>query len=191
MKELYTDEYHFFWKKGSPFSQWHSSTYNLDGVTYTTAEQGMMHGKALLFKDEEVAAQILKTSDPGTIKYLGRQVRDFKDKEWKRHRETIVYRNNLAKFSQNEHLLEALMATTGLLVEASPYDRIWGIGLHEKDARKIPEAKWKGLNLLGKILTRVREDLISMANEDERCIDEFPDDVTQASVEDSSVSDKA
>jgi len=156
-----SSKYNFFWRKGSPFSQWHSSTYTLDGYQYSSAEQGMMHGKALLFGDEEMAAQILQTHDPKTIKKLGRYVKGFSDKEWKKHREDIVYRNNVAKFTQNGHLREALMNTTGLLVEASPSDKIWGIGMHEDEARQIPESKWKGLNLLGKILTNVRETLRS------------------------------
>lgn len=153
-------KYHFFWRKGSPFSQWHPSTYTLNGYVYTTAEQGMMHGKALLFGDDEIGNLILQTNnDPRSVKALGRQVRGFNEKLWKQYREEIVYNNNVAKFSQNEHLLNALLSTEGLLVEASPCDAIWGIGLHEKDARKMPEHKWRGINLLGKILTRVRDEL--------------------------------
>jgi ribA/ribD-fused uncharacterized protein len=120
----------------------------------------MMHGKALLFGDEVVAAQIIANKDPGKIKELGRKVKGFNEKVWKKNRETIVYKNNVAKFTQNEHLLVALLSTHGPLVEASPGDRIWGIGLHEKDAKKIPESQWKGLNLLGKILTRVRDEIV-------------------------------
>ena len=118
-----------------------------------------MHGKATLFGDEDVADQILKTDDPRAIKSLGRKVRGFHEKQWKKQREMIVYRNNVAKFTQNELLMEALLATRGLLVEASPSDQIWGIGMHENDAKRVPEEKWKGLNLLGKILTRVREEI--------------------------------
>jgi ribA/ribD-fused uncharacterized protein len=137
--------YHFFWRKGSPFSQWHSSNYTLDGYQYSSAEQGMMHGKALMFGDEEVGAQIMQTSDPRKIKRLGRNVKGFSDREWKKHRKNIVYRNNIAKFTQNDHyLLKALMTTTGLLVEASPSDQVWGIGMHENEAKKVPESQWKG-----------------------------------------------
>jgi ribA/ribD-fused uncharacterized protein len=166
-------KYHFFWRKVSPLSQWHPSVYNLDGYTYTTAEQGMMHGKALLFGDEAVASQILTTNDPRATKGLGRKVRGFTEKVWKRHRERIVYNNNKAKFTQNAHLREALLNTTGLLVEASPSDTIWGIGLGEKAARKLPEEGWKGLNLMGKILVRVRYEILiseaeqSCANEED------------------------
>jgi ribA/ribD-fused uncharacterized protein len=154
--------YHFFWKKESPFSQWHPSTYTVDGFTYSSAEQGMMHGKAMLFGDETIAARIMATQDTRAIRALGRQVKGYNDEAWKKHREAIVFKNNLAKFTQNEHLCKALLNTTGLLVEASPYDEIWGIGLAEKDAKLIPKSEWKGLNLLGEILTQVRDDIIKM-----------------------------
>lgn len=161
-------DYVFFWRKGSCFSQWHPSKYELNGYEYTTAEQGMMHGKALLFEDNETAAQILATNDPRKIKQLGRLVRGFKDIVWKKNREMIVYHNNMAKFTQNEIMKDVLMATRGaLLVEASPSDRIWGIGLREADAKRTSPNKWKGLNLLGKILTKVREDIAAMEALDE------------------------
>ena len=160
--------YIFFWQKGSCFSQWHPSKYELNGYVYSMAEQGMMHGKALLFGDEETAAQILSTNDPREIKQLGRQVRGFDEKEWEKSRETIVYRNSMAKFTQNEGMKDVLLATKGaVLVEASPYDRIWGIGLLESDAKRISPSKWNGLNLLGKILTNVREDIAAMEASDE------------------------
>ena len=153
--------YYFFWQKGSPFSQWHPCRYELNNVAYCCAEQGMMHGKAELFKDHEAAEKILSTNDPGLMKSLGRAVRSFDDKKWRQNRERIVYENSLAKFTQNPHLLESLMNTEGLLVEASPYDRIWGIGLSEAKARNLPDEKWRGLNLLGKILTQVRDEIKS------------------------------
>ncbi|CAJ1959845.1 unnamed protein product [Cylindrotheca closterium] len=163
-----TKEYYFFWRSGSCFSQWHRSKYELNGCEYNTAEQGMMHGKARLFGDEEIGMQILATSDPRKIKQLGRKVRGFNEKEWKKNRETIVYQNNMAKFTQNEYMKDVLLSTKGaLLVEASPHDRIWGIGLREEDAKKISPMKWKGQNLLGKILTRVREDIAAMECSDE------------------------
>lgn len=165
--------YIFFWRSSSCFSQWHKSKYELNGFAYTTAEQGMMHGKALLFGDEEVGAQILATNDARRIKQLGRKVRGFNEKEWKRNRETIVYQNNLAKFTQNEGMKDVLMSTKGsLLVEAAPNDRIWGIGLREEVAKKTSPAQWKGLNLLGKILTRVREDIAAMECSDEVAAEE-------------------
>eukprot|EP00568_Trieres_chinensis_P013657 CAMPEP_0183292256 /NCGR_PEP_ID=MMETSP0160_2-20130417/1376_1 /TAXON_ID=2839 ORGANISM="Odontella Sinensis, Strain Grunow 1884" /NCGR_SAMPLE_ID=MMETSP0160_2 /ASSEMBLY_ACC=CAM_ASM_000250 /LENGTH=213 /DNA_ID=CAMNT_0025453179 /DNA_START=82 /DNA_END=720 /DNA_ORIENTATION=+ len=152
--------HHFFWKAGSPFSQWHISRYTLDGVTYCCAEQGMMHGKALLFGDSEAAEAIMETNCPRKMKAYGQMVRGFKQSVWNQHREDIVYRNNVAKFTQNDHLRGALLATRGGLVEASPSDKIWGIGLHERDARFVPAHRWPGLNLLGNILTRVRDEVL-------------------------------
>ena len=154
------ERYCFFWQAGSPFSQWHVSNYQCNGYDFVCAEQGMMHSKALLFGDEEIAAQILETSSPRKMKSLGRKVRGFDDKMWNRHRERIVYEHNVAKFSQNEKLLRVLLKTGDReLVEASPQDAIWGIGLHESDAVRCTVDRWPGLNLLGKALMRVRATL--------------------------------
>ena len=119
----------------------------------------MMHGKALLFEDNAVAEQILATRDPRTIKALGRKVKGFNEKVWKKHRENIVYCNNRAKFTQNDHLLWALVETTGTLVEASPSDRIWGIGMSVKNDKHLNPLEWNGLNLLGFALMKVRDEL--------------------------------
>ncbi len=159
MNENQQPKYHFFWRSGSPFSQFHSSHFDLDGVHFVCAEQAMMYGKAILFEDHETAKKILNASSPMKMKALGRQVRHFKDKTCKKHRYDIVYRNNHAKFTQNPHLLEALLATDGTLVEASPSDSIWGIGLHKDAAKRVPAKHWPGLNLLGQILTNLRDEL--------------------------------
>jgi ribA/ribD-fused uncharacterized protein len=157
-----TKLFHFYWQSGSPFSQCHSCRYTLDGFEYCNAEQGMMHGKALLFQDDQAAQAILRTTSHQKIKALGRSVRGFHEKTWKKYRYGIVYRNNLAKFGQNPDILRKLLKTTGMLVEASPDDPIWGIGLEEKIAKKIPVSKWPGLNLLGLVLTQVRDELLEL-----------------------------
>jgi len=162
------NKYHFFWKNGSPFSQWHPSKYELNGFEYHCAEQGMMHGKALLFEDEATAKLIMQTTSPHEMKKLGKLVKGFKEKKWNKSRENIVYMNSMAKFIQNDNFQEALISTTGYLVEASPSDKIWGIGLNENRARNTPEDRWPGKNLLGKILTRVRED-IRQESYEEKC----------------------
>lgn len=150
----------FFWRQESPFSQWHPSGFVVGGARFTCAEQYMMHGKAVLFGDEEMAARILEAKTPKEHKALGRKVRGFDGARWERERERIVYEGNHAKFTQNPALLEALLATAGTeLVEASPLDRIWGVGLSEEDPRIQDPATWRGLNLLGKVLTRLREEL--------------------------------
>ena len=150
----------FFWRPDSPFSQWHPSTFVVDGVAFACAEQFMMHGKARLFDDAEVAAEILATPDPRAHKALGRKVRGFDDRRWKAAREDIVYAGSRAKFTQNPALRAALLATVGTrLVEASPMDRIWGIGLSMHDSARFNPSQWRGRNLLGYALMLTRKKL--------------------------------
>lgn len=152
----------FFFTEASPFSQWYRCSFTASEVTFNCAEQYMMHGKAVLFGDAEVAAQIIATAHPKQQKALGRKVKNFDDKVWKREREAIVLAGSRLKYTQNPELKELLLATVGTeLVEASPYDRIWGIGLSAKDPRAQDPATWKGQNLLGKILTKLREELLA------------------------------
>ena len=153
--------YSFFFSEASPFSQWYRCTFEVGGHTFNCAEQFMMHGKALLFDDEAVAAEILTATHPRDHKALGRKVQNFDDAAWKRERERIVMAGNRAKFTQNPELRELLVATKGTtLVEASPYDKIWGIGLAATDPRAQDASQWKGQNLLGKILTVLRDELL-------------------------------
>ncbi|WP_224240179.1 NADAR family protein [Hyalangium gracile] len=152
----------FFWQQESPFSQWHPAKFVVKGKRFTCAEQYMMYGKAELFGDMEVASRILSSSSPKTQKALGRKVGRFDERVWQRERERIVYEGNHAKFTQNPELLELLLATAGTeLVEASPTDRIWGVGLSQEDPRIQNPSQWRGQNLLGKVLTRLREDLLA------------------------------
>lgn len=153
--------YTFFFTEASPFSQWYRCAFTVDGNAFVCAEQYMMHGKALLFADAAIAAQILAVAHPREHKALGRKVKGFDDAVWRREREGIVLAGNRAKFTQNPELLELLLATRGTtLVEASPYDKIWGIGLAATDPRAQDAATWKGQNLLGKILTALRDELL-------------------------------
>jgi len=157
-----TDRYTFFFRPEAPFSQWHPARFELDGHAFSCAEQYMMHGKAVLFGDAEVAAQILAAATPKQHKALGRKVRNFDDAVWKANRERIVIAGSRAKFAQNPVLRDALLATAGTeLVEASPFDRIWGIGLAATDPRAADPAQWRGQNLLGKILTVLRDELLA------------------------------
>ena len=154
----------FFFTEASPFSQWYRATFVVDGVTFGCAEQYMMYGKAQLFGDAEVAAEILEATHPRTHKALGRKVKPFDDRTWRLNREAIVRTGNRAKFTQNAELHAQLMATHGTtLVEASPYDKIWGIGLAASDPRAQDPATWKGQNLLGQILTALRDELAAAA----------------------------
>jgi hypothetical protein len=152
----------FFFTEANPFSQWYACKFTVGGNTFTCAEQYMMHGKALLFADTETAAKILAADHPRQHKALGRKVKPFDDATWKRERAAIVRAGNHAKFTQNAELLDQLLATKGTtLVEASPYDKIWGIGLAATDPRAKDPALWRGQNLLGKILTELRDQLLA------------------------------
>lgn len=164
MNTIMSQRFTFFFTEASPFSQWHRCRFEVGGHRFGCAEQYMMHGKAVLFGDAEIAAQILAADHPRQHKALGRKVRNFDDKVWRREREAIVLAGNRAKFTQNPELRAQLLATAGTtLVEASPYDRIWGIGLAATDPRAQDPATWRGQNLLGQILTRLRDELAAPA----------------------------
>ncbi len=120
----------------------------------------MMYGKAMLFDDTATATMILATPDPKTHKALGRKVIPFNDVVWRKHREAIVLAGSRAKYRQNPALLAALLATSGTtLVEASPFDRVWGIGLGVNNPKALDRKNWRGQNLLGQILTALRDEL--------------------------------
>ena len=142
------------------FSQWHPAPFELDGERYATAEHCMMAEKARLFGADDIRCQILQAGSPAQAKALGRQITGFKDDVWNAHRFDIVCRANLAKFSQHADLKAFLLQTGGrILVEASPVDSIWGIGLAQDDPRIDNPLQWQGLNLLGFALMTVRDQL--------------------------------
>ena len=150
----------FFWKSVHPFSQWHPSVFVVDGIRFNCAEQFMMYQKAKLFCDDEIADQILQTDKPSVQKQLGRLVKGFDSAEWEENRERIVYEASYHKFTQNPDMQRSLMNTgEKIIVEASPVDTIWGIGLSEDHPDATNPEKWKGLNLLGKALMKLRNDL--------------------------------
>lgn len=138
-------------------SNWYPCEFSVDGVKFTSSEQFMMYYKALLFGDMEIANKILSTSNCKDIKALGRQVRGFDETMWNLNKKQIMYNGLLAKFSQNRDLASKLISTGNeILAEASPYDKIWGIGLSTKDNRRFDKNRWLGQNLLGEILMMVR-----------------------------------
>lgn len=138
-------------------SQWYDAGFTIAGVRYATAEHYMMAEKARLFADDKALNKILKAAHPGEAKKLGRSVKNYREETWRQHRFAIVVRGNQAKFSQNQALKDFLVNTGDrVLVEASPRDRIWGIGMGESHADIENPAKWNGLNLLGFALMEAR-----------------------------------
>lgn len=141
-------------------SQWYPCQFEVDGVTYTSAEQYMMAEKARLFGDEKIRAEILRTSDPRKCKALGRKVKNFDKAVWDKRKENIVSNGNFEKFMQNSALRSFLLSTGDkVLVEASPTDRVWGIGLGKNNPDALDPKKWRGQNLLGFILMAVRNEM--------------------------------
>ena len=139
----------------SCFSQWWLSPY---GVEYRTAEHFMMAAKARLFGDAATLERILAAGHPKQAKDLGRSVAGFDEAVWLAHRFDFVVAGNQAKFSQHPDLAGFLLGTgQRVLVEASPVDRIWGIGLAADSPDAARPDHWRGLNLLGFALMQVRQ----------------------------------
>ena len=149
----------YFWN--GPFSNWHNSTFEeSDGTVYYNNEQYMMRYKALLFQDSNSESKIMNETCPKIIKQYGRQVKNFNSEIWNVHAKNIVTDGCYLKFSQNPNLKEFILSTGYRpIIEASPYDNIWGIGLNEQTARITPIDNWPGTNWLGECLMRTREKL--------------------------------
>lgn len=144
------------------FSQWFVAPFQVDNITYPTAEHYMMAGKARLFDDQIVLKEILTTSDPDMVKRLGRKVKNYDESTWVERRFQIVVDGNYAKFSQNPKLKQYLLSTGDkVIVEASPLDKIWGTGLAQDHTDSNNPHLWQGLNLLGFALMEVRSRLLS------------------------------
>ncbi len=153
-----SDNYVFFW--GGVFSQWFPSNFIIDGVEYTSCEQYMMAKKAILFKDYISLDKIMNTKIPKEQKALGRAIKNFDKDKWEAVCREIVYEGNYAKFTQNPDLKDALLATGNKeIVEASPEDNIWGIGMRESHSDILDKSKW-GTNWLGEAIMRVRKTIL-------------------------------
>lgn len=166
-----TNEHVFFW--GGPFSNWYTSPITIKkgeeilGTVFEseyilpTSEHFFMLLKALKFEDIESAIKILKSETPKEAKKLGRKVKGFNDAEWVDFREEAMIMSLQRKFTENESLKKELLSTKykgKSFVEASPYDKIWGIGFEENDPEIENKRKDWGLNLLGKCLNVVRKE---------------------------------
>ncbi len=163
------DDFVFFWRHTGRqsegvgkqcLSQWYMVSMTIDGVCYNCMEQYLMAEKAHTFGDEDTEALIMAEYNQMSIKKLGRQVAGYDDEVWKADRQEISVRGNIYKFAQNPKLKEFLLSTGDkILVEASPKDRIWGIGLDENHPDAIVPSRWQGENLLGFALMEAREHL--------------------------------
>lgn len=152
------DKYVFFY--GTFLSNWYEAPFYVDYVKYVSSEQYFMTKKAIYFQDWDIWAQMMKTDDPAEVKALGRKVKNFNPIDWDMVCEQIMYRGCFEKFNQNADIQKSLLKLSHKkFVEASPYDRIWGIGLGENDTQIFDEKNWKGKNLLGKVLDRVAKEL--------------------------------
>jgi ribA/ribD-fused uncharacterized protein len=161
--------FHFFWS--SSFSQWANYDMLIGGTNYNCCEQWMMAEKARLFKDEETRAKIMAANNwdkknpdeeyaPGKQKALGRLVKNFNPETWNSKARSIVFIGNYVKFSSNPKLRKQLLDTKEKeIVEASPVDFVWGIGLKASDNRALDKSKWRGTNWLGQAIQLVREQL--------------------------------
>lgn len=139
-------------------SQWYDCYFEEKGVLYHTTEQYMMVGKARLFGDDEVLNEIMAAYNPFDYKKLGRKIKGFEQEKWDAVKYDIVVEGNKAKFSQNQAIKEFLLSTgDAILVEASPYDKIWGIGMDREQAEKVGVRQWQGENLLGCALMETRD----------------------------------
>jgi ribA/ribD-fused uncharacterized protein len=166
-----TFEFFFFWGHTPPkdggvnrscLSQWFATNFIVDGIEYRTAEHWMMAEKARLFGDVDVLETILTARTAAAAKAAGRAVRGYSESAWEAARYEVVVAGNLAKFTQHDDLGRYLVSTGDrVLVEASPLDRVWGIGLAEDDEAAASPSRWRGRNLLGFALMDVRERLQS------------------------------
>lgn len=141
-------------------SNWYMSDFIEDGRLYTSVEQYLMYGKAVVFKDEEMQQAILATHDVAKVKQYGRQVKGYNETVWNGLRQLVLYRGLWMKFSQNEELKQLLIDTgNDMLVECARTDKIFACGISIKDPMRFDMSKWTGKNLLGFALMDLRDQL--------------------------------
>lgn len=141
-------------------SNWYLCDFTVDGIKYSSMEQYMMYMKATVFGDNNIASQIMGTTDVAAIKDLGRCVSNYNNTIWNGIRQPLIYKGLLEKFRQNEELKNELLKTgDAILAECANSDLIWGIGIRMDDPDKNDMKKWRGTNLLGFSLMLVRDEL--------------------------------
>ena len=159
--KVITDKHVLFW--GSEFSNFYPSVFTVNNIKFYNNEQYFMYQKAIFFGDNETANEILKYGkNPKEAKKLGRLVANFDNSKWDAVRYDIMLTGLRHKFKSNPRLKELLLSFGDrIFVEASPFDKIWGIGLSQNDINADDEQKWKGQNLLGKALTQLKTEFIN------------------------------
>lgn len=147
-----------FWGQASPFSNWRAGKITLDGFDYSCGEQRMMHCKAALFGDLAASERVLASPSPWSQKQIGRSIRGYDEAVWEDDRMPMMIEIVFQKAIQDDSTRAHLMATgTAVIVEASPHDPVWGIGLSENDPASLDPSLWKGRNLLGRAWMAARE----------------------------------
>lgn len=157
-----TDDYVFFWN--GPFSNWYPAKFSMEtgtkwgNMTFTSSEQAMMFYKAVVFEDESSLIAIMSTSSPRKQKALGRKVKNFNQEKWESVCIDLITDVLVAKFGSDEYLKKVLLDTKNkIIVEASPYDKVWGIGMGVEHKDILDQTKWDGKNFLGVCLMAARE----------------------------------
>ena len=151
-----------FFGKQCPLSNFYPAPFMVDGINYKTSEHYLQHKKALLMKDDQIATKILTAETPDMCKSLAREIKNMDWQKWSDEASELVKPGLLEKFRQNEKCLSCLLNTeSSILAEASPTDKLWGIGLHIGHPDAADQTKWTGTNLMGQLLQEVRETLKS------------------------------
>jgi len=153
--------FRFFWGKEDPESNFYPCLFRWKNQIVNCSEQAYMYEKALYFHDWDIAEKILLLTNPSIIKKAGKLVNNFDVQKWSLDKDFIMESICFEKFAQVSHLHNHLIKDTDFLVEASPYDRYWGIGLSKSEALKVPVGHWPGKNRLGFVLMKVRDRLLN------------------------------
>jgi len=158
--ETLTEEFIFYFGPDSIYSHWYKSNFIISKQDFCCVEQYLMYQKAILFKGADTAKKILNSSNPARHRHLGKQVAGFNKQLWHQKCKQFAFDGELAKFYQSRALKEKLLQTIGKsFAEASPYDRIWGIGLSMSNPKIFDRTQWRGRNWSGEVLELVRDKL--------------------------------
>jgi len=159
MKDVQETKTHiYFW--GSFLSNFAPAKMKFAGIDFHTSEQLFMFLKAKYFEDEDMAQMIAtRGQDPKDAKRFGRKVEGFNDEEWVDAREQMMHIAVQRKFMDEDLMKQLLDTGDKILVEGSPYDKVWGVGLVYDGKEILDEENWDGLNLLGKVLMQLRDEI--------------------------------